>query len=463
MERATQNALQAAGDHGSAFLWRGICLDLEGPLRVGIAARDSAVAQRLIKAMGSDAHGDTEWVSIRPETTLGAQDRLLGVHVLIWATPITAALGAGERALLEAFEGAGAPTKRAIVLADGHLLERLSDDPLREGREVRERLAALRPQGWEQVEEANVLSWLDGLRADLDTLIRARKVEVSRLLLEDTFRRSAEAVNQCESEFESIQTLLQAEDSALAEARHQGQRAAAHMLAAMRRHTEQLLVDLRDFLVVLEGDLADQVAAVNEVDRVRRSLAHWLHHVVERWMSERLADWRVGVLKDLKEVHLSEADVTRAELLVPALHPSTLRGEANWGRRLGATAAMGGGAALLLFGLWIPGAIALGSGIAFSALGSGSKEAATRKKLIETATEALRQMGVDAERLLSDQIQQLEEQLAQLGDDRVAEEEAEQEPRRAELAKHGQRCTRRLEDLISIRDTLATHLSEASA
>jgi hypothetical protein len=463
MERTTRDALQAAGDHGSAFMWRRICRDLEGPLRVGIAAKDPGVALRLMKVLGADSPGNTEWVSIRAETTLGAQDRLLGVHVLIWATPITAALGAGERDLLETFEHSGAPTERALVLADGHLLERLSDDPLREGREVRERLTALRPDGWDQVEEAKVLSWLDSLRADLGDLTRTRKRDVSRLLLEDTFSRSRDAVTQCQAELEKIQALLHAEDSALADARHQGQRAAAHMLAAMRRHTEQLLVDLRDFLLVLERDLPEQVAAVAEVDQVRTSLAHWLHHVVERWMSERLADWRIGVLKDLKEVHLTEADVTRAELLVPALHPSTLRGEANWGRRLGATAAMGGGAALLLFGMWIPGVIALGSGIVFSALGSGSKEAATRKKLIETAIEALRRMGVDAERLLSDQITQLEEQLAQLGEDRVAAEEAEQEPRRAELAEHGQRYARRLDELSSIRDALATHLSQASA
>jgi len=464
MERTVQQALQDAGDHGSAFLWRRICRDLEGPLRVGVAAREPGVAQRLVKSLVSDgAAVDIDWVPIRAQASLGAQDRLLGVHAMLWVTPVTAALSAAERTLLGEFEVAGAPSQRAIVLGDMHLLERLSDDPLREGREVRERLSTLLPTGWDLVEVAGVPSWLADLRSDLVALTQARKREVSRLLLDDTYSRSVDAVGQCEAELEEIRNLLLAEDEALTEARRLGQRAAAHMLAAMRRETEQLLVDLRDFLVHLEADLPAQVAAVPEVDRVRRSLAHWLHHVVERWMCDRLAEWRLGVLQALQEVHLSEADVTRAELLVPALHPSNLRGEANWGRRLGATAALGGGAALLLFGMWLPGVIALGGGIAFSALAASSKEAATRKKLIETATDALRQMGTDAERLLSDQIKQLEDQLAQLGDERVAVQEAQQEPRRQELEDHNARCAGRLVELAAIRDALATHLSEATA
>jgi len=462
MERTVQQALQDAGDHGSAFLWRRICRDLEGPLRVGVASREPGVAQRLLKQLGhSDA--EVEWVSIQAQTTLGAQDRLLGVHAMVWVTPVTAAMSAGERALLTEFEGTGAPTQRVIVLGDTHLLEHLSDDPLREGREVRERLSALLPSGWGLIEASNVTGWLAELQSDLSALTRARKREVSRLLLDDTYSRSVDAVQQCEAELEKVQTLLLAEDEALNEARRKGQRAAAHMLAAMRRQTEQLLVDLRDFLVELEADLPAQVAAVPEVDRVRRSLAHWLHHVVERWMCDRLAEWRLGVLRELREVHLSEEDVTRAELLVPALHPSNLRGEANWGRRLGATAAVGGGAALLLFGMWIPGVIALGTGIAFSAIASASKDEATRKKLIETATAALRQMGTDAERLLSDQIKQLEDQLEQLGNERAAVQEAAQEPRRQELQQHSLRCRARLEELGAIRDALAEHLSEASA
>jgi len=463
MERLIQQTLQNAGDHAGAFLWRRICRDLDGPLRVGVASREPAVAQRLVKRLHEAGTENIEWVTIQPEASLGVQDRLLGVHALVWATPVTAALSAGERDLLAEFEQTGAPDQRVIVLADAHLLERLSDDPVREGHEVRERLAALQPEGWALAEEVEVDPWLSELRTNLGDLTRERKNDVSHLLLDDTYARAVSAVEKCEAELAEVHTLLQAEDKALAEARRLGQRAAAHMLAAMRRQTEQLLVDLRDFLVELEGDLPGQVSAVAETDKVRRSLAHWLNHVVEQWMSERLSAWRLGVIRDLEEVHLSEADVTRAELLVPALHPSNLRGESNWGRRLGATAALGGGAALLLFGMWIPGIVALGGGIAFSAIGASSKDAATRQKLIETATDALRQMGTDAERLLSDQIKQLEDGLAQLGEDRAAVEEASQENRRRELEDHGSRRENRLDELAAIRDALAAHLAEASA
>ncbi len=463
MERVIQQALQAAGDHASAFLWRRICRDLDGQLRVGVASREAAVAQRLVKRLSAEGLADVEWVPIQAQQSLGVQDRLLGVHALVWATPVTAALSAGERDLLSEFEQTGAPAQRVIVLADAHLLERLSDDPIREGHEVRERLEAILPDGWRLSEEAEVEGWLSELGAELGTLTSERKMDVSMLLIDDTYARSISAVEQCAAELEEIKTLLQAEDQALAEARRLGQRAAAHMLAAMRRQTEQLLVDLRDFLVRLESDLPDQVEAVEDADIVRRALAHWLNHVVEQWMSDRLAEWRIEVLRELEEVHLSEADVTRAELLVPALHPSNLHGESNWGRRLGATAALGGGAALLLFGLWIPGILALGGGVAFSALGAAAKEAATRKKLIETATDALRQMGADAERLLSDQIKQLEDGLAQLGDDRAAAKEADQEQRRRELTEHGARRETRLDELAAIRDALAAHLAEASA
>src|SRR5690606_23341216 len=111
--------------------------------------------------------------------------------------------------------------------------------------------------------------------------------------------------------------------------RRRGERAAAHMLGAMRRNTEQMLVDLREFLVRLEADLPAQVEAVDDVDVVRRTLAHWLHHVVEAWMSDRLATWRADVLQELLEVQVDEAEIDRAELLVPALHPPPVRGEPN--------------------------------------------------------------------------------------------------------------------------------------
>ena len=102
-ERLIQDALHAAGDPGGAFLWRRVCRDLDGDLRIGIVAREELLAQRVVRALSREV--DAELVVLRLEQTaddafspsLGAQDRLLGVHALIWATPATAPMAAGER------------------------------------------------------------------------------------------------------------------------------------------------------------------------------------------------------------------------------------------------------------------------------------------------------------------------------------------------------------------------------
>src|SRR5690606_1739063 len=117
--------------------------------------------------------------------SLGTQDRLLGAHALLWATPLTAALGTWERKALTALDQAGAPMRRAVVLADAHLLARLSDDPEREGAEVHERVAALLPGGWDLQEEIDVVAWLRAAEDERDALAAQRRAAVSRLLLTD--------------------------------------------------------------------------------------------------------------------------------------------------------------------------------------------------------------------------------------------------------------------------------------
>lgn len=466
--RDVQVALQEAGDHASAFLWRRVCRDLEGELRVVVAAREPAVARRLVTRLQEELP-TVAWVTLHLETqgdedgdpspTLGTQDRLLGAHALIWATPLTAALGTWERKALTALEEAGAPARRLVVLADAHLLARLSDDPEREGAEVRERVAALLPDDWPLEEEGALASWLRSVDEDRGALVAERQSAVSRLLLHDALRNLDEQVARATEEVERVEELLAAEDARLEEARRRGERAAAHMLGAMRRNTEQLLVDLRAFLVQLETDLPGQVDAIEDVDVVRRTIAHWLHHVVEAWMADRLADWRGQVLRELAEVHVDEAEIDRAELLVPALHPPPVRGEANWTSRIGATAAMGGGAALLVMGMWIPGLLAVTGGLAWSAFAQRSQEVATRRKLIETAIDAIRQMGSDAERLLRDQIVQLEEELDRLGDERAREIADTRVVQRTELQDQRVRRRARLEDVAGIREALAARVA----
>lgn len=465
--RDIQQALQEAGDHAGAFLWRRVCRDLDGELRVVVAAREIGTARRLVAqlqealpaitwtALHLEAQGDP---AADPTPTLGAQDRLLGAHVLIWATPLTAALGAWERRALAALEGAGAPHVRAVTLADGHLLDRLSDDPEREGAEVRARVASLLPDGWALLDAADTAPWVARADTERGTVARVRRAAVGHLLLADALRGLDDQVTRAGGDLARAEELLAAEDATVAEARRRGERAAAHLLGAMRRQTQQLLVDLRGFLLQLEADLPGQVDAVEDVDTVRRALAHWLHHVVEAWMADRLGLWRAEVLRDLAEVQLDDSDIDRAELLVPALHPSPVRGDPQWATRLGATAAMGGGAALLLMGLWIPGLMAVTGGLAWSALAQRSQEVATRKKLIETAIDAVRQMSCDAERLLGDQIRQLEEELAHLGEDRARAIADVRAAPRAELEDQRARRSARLDEVAGIRARLVARV-----
>lgn len=455
-EREIQEALETAGDPAGAFLWRRVCRDLEGDLRVAVVARDEALAGRVIRRLGGVDR--VEWIVLRLEggdgedlrPTLGALDRLLSVHALIWATPATAALGAEERAGMDALADAGAPGRRVLVVADLDLLERMSDQPEAEAAEVHERVRALLPAGWTTRPEPEARAWVETARADRLALTRDRRRSVAAVLLREARRRADVAIAQATDELARVSELVRAEAQALDEARRRGRRTAAHLLGAMRRQTERLLVDLRDFLLRLEQDLPAQVEAVDDLDRVRRTLPHWLHHVVESWMSQRLSEWRAEVLVDLSEVGLAEDDLDRAELLVPALHPAPVRAEAGWGQRLGVTATLGSGAAMLVFGLWIPGLLALTGGLAWSVLGRRAAEAGNRRALIDAAVDTVRQMGQDAERLLREQIQTLEDELDRLGEERAAEVERSRAGPRDTLLGEQTARQKRLDDLLAV-------------
>jgi hypothetical protein len=458
-ERFVQEALEAAGDHAGAFLWRRLCRDLDGDLRVGVAARDEAAASRLIVELDSTVQGRVEWVPLHLELSegapgLGAQDRLLGVHALLWGTSYTAALGSEERAVMASLVAHGAPDRRTVVLDDAELLERVSDRPQEEAGEVQERAEALVRGEWEVLPAPEVARWVETARGQRLELARGRRRAVGELLLRDARERTSKAVDQARAELTHVEELLQTESAHLEEARARGRRAAAHILGAVRRQTEQLLVDLRTFLVELESDLPAQIEAVDELETVRRALPHWLHQVVEQWMGERLASWRGEVLRDLAEVRLDPDDLDRAELLVPALHPSPVRAEPAWGQRLGVTAAVGSGAALLAFGLWLPGVLAVTGGIAWSALGQRARQAHTRRMLIDAAIDAVRGMGQDAERLLREQIQLLETELDRLGEDRAGEVADARSEHRQTLETQKLTRTERLQALQSALDEL---------
>ncbi|MCB9673798.1 MAG: hypothetical protein H6737_01700 [Alphaproteobacteria bacterium] len=416
MERTVQQLLEGAGDLAGAFLWRRVCRDLEAGLKIGVVARDPEVGRRLVAAL-PEREG-VEWVPIHldlrddVEVSLGSQDRLLAVHALLFGTPMTAALGTTERRGLEALVEAGAPGLRAVTVVDADLLTEMSDDPTAERAMVLARLEELLPDDWPLVDDTRVAAWLADLAAR-DTAA-LRRAEVGPYLLAESAERIAETLAAAKARLDEVDALLAKEDAALADARRRGQRIAAHTLAVIRRQTEQLDLDLQEFLRTLEADLPAQIRDL-DVGTARRTLPHWLAHIVESWMSDRLARWRRDVLEELADIDIEE--VVRAELLVPALQPAPVRGEAQWGRRLGTTAAFGGAAALLALGLWIPGLVALASGVIWTTFQRGDTDEATRQKLVATARAALRQMGTDAQRLLHDQINQISEDLEQLADE----------------------------------------------
>ncbi len=436
-ERLVQDALEHGGDPAGAFLWRRVCRDLDGGLVVGVAARDGDLADRLVRRMAVEG---AELAPLRLEErddalrpTLGSIDRMLGTHAIVWATPASAALTAEERAGLRALLRTGAPERRAVVITGLDLLDRMSDAPRDELSDVIERARTLVGATFEVLTDRELPEWIERARADRVTLASERRREVAEILLRDARRRATDAVASAEAELARVDALLRAEDEALEVERQSGRRAAGHLLAAMRRHTEQVLVDLRSFLVALEQDLPAQIEAVPDLATVRHTLPHWLQHVVGSWMEDRLANWRAAVLLDLQDLRLDAAALDRAELLVPALHPPLVRSEAGWGQRLGVTAAVGGGAALLLLRLWVPGLLAVSGGLAWSALGRSALEARTRRALTDAAVAAVRRMSEDGERLLRDQIRAMEEEIEHLGEDRATDRATGRSSARSQL------------------------------
>src|SRR5690606_9702362 len=180
----------------------------------------------------------------------------------------------------------------AVVLTDVHLLERLADDPQAEEAQVRARLTALAPPGGSIGPLDSLGDWLDALAGRRDAITRARRVAVARLLIDEARERTEAAIDESLAAAGQAEALLDAEDDALEDARRRGMRIAAHLLGSLRSHTEALLVDLGTFLVALESDLPTQLEAVADLATARRVLPHWLDHVVERWMTERLDAWR---------------------------------------------------------------------------------------------------------------------------------------------------------------------------
>ena len=420
MERHVGDALRASGDVGGAVTWSQVLEELAGDLRVAVTAGLGENGPRWRRAL-PDVPG-VEWVWIEPGgdgANLGAQYRLLGSHALVFLTPITSPLGQLDRESLGVLEQGG-PTERGVVLADEALLERLSDDPEAERALVVSRLEELLPDGWQALDRARLVGWLEALRTH-PQLRAARRLGVARFLLGDRLERARSSLEHERGLLTSVEARLAGADETLDSLHQQARRWAAHTLAILQRQTAELALDLAAWLRELEADLPNQLAAVEDVAVLRKTLPHWLSHVVESWLDDRIARWRLQVLAELEELELE--DPLHAQLVVPALQPGHVRGETRWGSRLAATAAFGGAAALLALGLWIPSLLAVAGGIAWSTAQRGSSEAEDRRTLLISARDALRQMGHDAERLLGEQLDQLQHELASVSAELPAAQE----------------------------------------
>jgi len=459
MERSVETALGSAGDFAGAALWRSACRDLGSGLRIAVIGTDPDATARLGKRVRDAGRGTALVLPLDPaqaDGLLAVEEALVGAHAAVWATPVTAALGETERDAM-ARVGRLVPFERAVVIADRHVLDRLSDDPEGEWGQIRARLAVVVPPGWAVVDPTDLDGWIADLDRRRDGLTRDRRVAVARVLLDDARERTAASLAESVSAVDRAEALLGEEDAALDEARRHGERIAAHVLGTVQSHTESLLVDLRAFLSTLENELPSEVAAVDDVVTVRRALPHWLDHVVDGFVTRRLDAWRVGVLADLGEVRIPEEDARRAALWPPALHPAPLRANGGWARRLAVTAALGGGAALALAGLVVPGVFLASVGLAGSALTREDPDA-PRERLIASARAACRRMADDADRLLREQLAQIEAELKTLGDREARAADEARQALRARLVEERAWHRNRARELRQVLDALAVRV-----
>ncbi len=400
--------LREEGDAAGELLWRRQAEALAGPLRIGVAGCDPGVVGRVAQRVGPSA---VPVVVDAGGVPAGVEDRILGVHALLWVTPAGAVLGAEERGILDILRGV--PDDRVLVLGDLHLLERLVDDPEAEQAELIARAEAVSP--WGVVDDA--VAWARAREADPELRERRRR-SLARLLGDDARTRAIARKASAEAAMETHRAALAADDERIDGVRRDAHLAAGHLLGAQKRRVEELLVALTSFLVELERALPAEIDGVADPDLAQRALPHWLASVVGGWLGDRLEEGAAAVRADLAGV-VSEEDLAAVALVLPAVHPAEIRGEAQWGSRLGSTAAFGGGAALVLLGLWIPGLVALAGGVALSAAGERGRAEATRERLVETGTVAIRRLGEDAGRLMREQLGWIGREIERLAEVRV--------------------------------------------
>jgi hypothetical protein len=423
--RALEQALVDAGDPAAAGVWRHAARRLVERPTVVVLGTDGAVAGRLARALGGGGEVGFDAVVLSGGALdPGVEDRLLGAHAVVWATPFTAPLGAEERRLMTELVASGAPSTRLVVVANLAALASVSDDPEGERQAILTRVRHLVPAGWSLVDEADAKDQLGRASAHTER-IEARRVEVARRLVggarDAALRRAGEAAAQADAARVSAEACRADAGGALRTL----ERVSAHVLASVRRRSEGMLLELAGFFDGLHADVGPQIAAVSDVGVARRGVAPWLQHVVEGAIRDAVADWRAGVLADLDEVDVDRGALDAVGMVVPMLHPGAVRDDAGWSTaRIGATATLGGGVVLFLAGLWLPAVAAVGGGVVWGALAERAASENGQERLIEAARGAVRRLARDADAQLRAQLATMEVELARLADARAAGHEA---------------------------------------
>lgn len=451
-DRAVERALNEAGQAATAALWRSVCTSLEGPVTIALLALEDGPGWRAAR----------DWEPRLPDgmrTTvlelgdadeplpLSAEEGLLTAHAAVWVTPVQTPLGQQEREWLEVLQHL---PSRLLWLGDVPLLAQLSDDPAAELAAIERRLAGQLDPAWERLAPAQLETWLAHLKSTRGELTRERKDAVARKLLSWAHDHLVQQQAQVQAERDSLDSLLEGEAEALEKAFVEGERIAARVRTAVEHHTSVMVAQLHSFARDLERALPGELEALESTDTARRVMPHWLEHVFAEFLADALGRCRRDVLLELEETGAADgSEVALAELLAPALSAHTVHVEGDWPRRLGVTAALGSGAAMLLAGLWIPGALAVSSGLVFGAL-AGDRDESIRQALLERSTDAVRRMAADAERQLTDQLDQLTHELEVTPDARRREVEERRQAQRKRLEQRRE-ATARQQEIVGAR------------
>lgn len=336
-------------------------------------------------------------------------EHLLATDLLVWATPATAPLPKHERDLLASLDASGLPTVRAAMLADAALLARVSDDPETEAADVRARLAGLLPEGWAVLTDAEAvgthLAAIDRAAAD---------PRIGEALLRLGRERVAVSTAELDARIAALQERLEEEEAAVETIRSGVSRAAARLLAVARRHGDALVVDLHRFVEELQEALPAELQAMADARQTRTALPGWLQHVVETFLGERLADAHAAILSDLEGAELGEEDLREAVMVLPAFDPELIDDDGDWRAKVAATGAVGGGAALLWYGAWLPGVIALTAGIAWTSVLRRTQADPSLDELVRDARGILRDLLRQADEAVQAHLANLEAHLGAL-------------------------------------------------